>query len=193
MRYVTVTPTNISQLRQVSPEVELLAENSNNDFFGNLNLYLSVLSFIPEFSTGATVISLLISTIPDVEGTLPDSLSYKATSIWNITYTQVYDFQSKTWKACSGVEYVIPQYFLNYFYYDPSTCLYDQASTNGQLPKIYSEYYNDTEYIKEQAARAFEYNTCAMDVVEDVVYKFNGRTVVTHYRQWEYIDFFPPT
>lgn len=194
MRYVTVTPTEIIDLSQ-SPDsgIRLLDYCPENLLANALNLSLTVLSFVPAVSTEASILSLLLSAVPDAPIATPTSLIYAPTSIWNITYTQVYHFEDQKWKPSAGVEYVIPQYFLDYYYYNSSTRLIDRVSFEDQLPTIYSEHYNDTEYIKQQAALAFEYNTCSMDAVERIVYKYNGNVIATHYRKWEYIDFTPPS
>lgn len=181
MRYVTVTSTDSTALRQAGPVVTMMEGNPDNLTLGALNPILSIISLHPKFSTYATLVSLLLSMVPDPDYTAPTLLTYTPTSLWTITYTQVYDFQNETWKSCASVEYALPQFFVNCCYVDPYTERFEQATSPGEMEIIYSDYYNDTEYIKQQAALAFEYNTCSLDTIETITYKHNDEVVATHY------------
>jgi len=194
MRYVTVTPTENSNLIQIHDRsVQLLNQNPDNVSLPFINLTLTALSFVPAVSTQATILSLLFSSIPNVDLTVPRSIAYTPTSLWTITYTQVYHSEDQAWKSSTAIEYVIPQCFIDYYYYDPTIQLVVRSSVTSQLPTIYSEHYNDQEHMKQIAAIAFERGACAVDPVEEVVYKYNGNVAATHYRKWEYIDFTPPS
>ena len=194
MRYVTVTAAENLALAQISNPVQLLDICPEDLTSEVLNLILSVSSLIPAlsiYSSEITLLSLLISTIPNAEITRPRSLTYKAKSSWYAKYTQVYHSGNEEWKLCAGVEYVIPQYEIEYDFTDPLTGLWDVEEVQGQLTTIYSEHYYDNEYIKQVAAMAFEYNTFSMDAVDRVVYEYYGSVIATHYRNWEFIDFVP--
>ena len=196
MRYVTVTPAENSALRQNS-DVELLEGCTSAQKANALNNILTYLSLIPNLSVTTTFLSLLLSVLPNAESTVPDSIDFRAYSIWNTTYTQVYDSAAAKWRMSTCVEYAKRDYDIQYSFYDPEANRYGQTYKTASFPNVYSEHYSDWEYMKQVAAISFDSNTHPLDTVSELRYKYKDtltqeeRVVITHQRWSEYLGYEP--
>lgn len=190
MRYVTVTGTQNNELSQTDT-VDLLDEYGAGDAWGALSLPLTIASFNYYLTGIATMYSLLSAVLPNINDTKPSSLKYTATAAWTVTYTQIYDNDNDCWELSSGVEYVLPQYFINYHYYDGALNRFKEIDCEGDHDIMYSRYYTDKEYIKERAVLAFERGIRSCDVIDGVNYIYNNKTVLTIDRWMEYSSYEP--
>ena len=64
-------------------------------------------------------------------------------------------------------------------------------TTTADYGKIYSANYNNSTYVKDQAAQAYENDTKWQDKVSYVEYRFNGEMVIRHDRSDEPTNYEP--
>lgn len=190
MRYIIVTATDNTNLAKATP-VNLLDEYGPDDLMNDLNIPITILSSLGALPYTGTIYSLLSAILPSTPSSQHSVLMYTGGTNWTITYTQIYNYQSKTWNWCASKEYTLSNYFINYTYYNSYNNQYVQDSVNGTLGKTYSALYNDSETLKARAALAYENGTYWIDDIEFVNYKFGNKTVITHYRWDEYSGYEP--
>ena len=170
----------------VSAPIELLDKCNIGKFLDDLKIPITILSSFEPLSGVGTLYSLMTAILPDDSSARTESLIYTGSSNWTVTYAQVYDSAEDTWKLGSSYEYVRMHYSIKYEYYEPSTNQYETRLTQGYYPYLYSEIYGNNTLLKDRAAQAFEFDTYWLDEITYVEYKFNGKSIIKHYRGfWE--------
>ena len=192
MRYVTVTQTANDDLGCVSDPINLLKEYGAVDTWEDLEIPITLLSAIPKFSWVGNVYSLLTPLILNTSPRQTSTLELQTTSSWTVKYTQVYNMATRKWQKRASVEYVDMSYFLNYIYYSSAENGYVQDTFEGKYATVYSELYNDTEKMKENAAWVSEEEgRWFRDAVDFVEYKIGNGKTITHFRWDEYSGYEP--
>ena len=185
MRSVTVTAAEDNRLRETS-SIELVTELNWVSVKDILNVPITILTSINDYFRLGTLWSLL-GLLPDVEPTQRDSIDYRGSSNWTITYTQVYDTVNQKWYNRSSVDYVTMHFSVLYTNYDAVNNCYDSYYEDGIYCNTYSDYYYDTAWQREMAAVAHLNYTMYSSPVNKVVYQVDDIVVLTHHRT-AYVD-----
>ena len=206
MRYVTVTSTENSHLREVddvrlndalSPDNVLEIVDMSSSIVG----YLSDLILVGEVATSVSLITtpisismLLLGLLPDYSPKMTDLIRMTGKCNWTVKYTQIYDFDAQEWFLSAGVEYVVVQKYVDYEIQNPETDLLDKHTVYYDNETLYSALYNDPEAMKQRAVVAYEYgqgDNRHLDKVEKVEFTYgeDNKTVLTISRTiYDYIE-----
>lgn len=142
---------------------------------------MQILAYIPFFEV-VSVLYTLLTELPTVETGL-EALEYEGRTNWTITYLQICDVPTNTWKYAGSTEYVTMTYTLSHSYYDPTTNSGQNNTISNDYAKLYSKNYYETALMKDQAVYAYLNNTQWCDSIDSVEYMFNDEVVITHNRQ----------
>ena len=208
MRYVTVTATENSHLRQID-DVTLNEELGPYNAIEIAGMASSVIGFLSDsiivdgittcvvmFNTPVSISLLLLDLLPDYTPKLTDLIRMTGSCVWTVQYTQIYDFGEEQWFLNAGVEYVTVQKYVDYDIYNPNTYLYDSTRVYYDNEVIYSALYNEPETMKQRAVLAYLYgqgDNRHLDKVDKVEFTYGGNedgeengeeesTVLTLYR-----------
>ena len=180
MRYVTVVSTGYDQ-RYLRSDVDLLAKYGLDDLIEDLDLPITILANITGIPAIGTIYSLIAALVPDYDIST-EVMEYEGRTNWTVKYVQVYNSSQNTWKYTASTEYVTMTYSIEHSYFDPVENKGKKELTSDDYGVIYSENYNNTTYVKDRAAQAYENNTKWQDKVSYVEYRFNGEMVIRHNR-----------
>lgn len=194
MRYVTVTADDESELGR-SRAVDLFTDHSGDELIDALERPIGVFTELTDYygipSVIGTTYKLLTLVSPNAPLNQTASLAFTGSANWTIKYTQIFDTQEGTWKLSGSVEYVTRRYSTTYGYYSSSSNQYEYVFHQGSMPTIYSDYYDDTAAVKEQAVIAFEYGGRYLNEVKSISFEYAGEVVMTHTRRSEGIGYEP--
>lgn len=192
MRYVTVTCTENPSLGSASNPIDLLSEYGVVDAWEDLEIPVAIVSSIKPLAVVGTIYSLLTPAVRNISPRQTQTLTFECASNWTVKYTQIYDMQRGEWELSASVEYVIMTYFIDYLHYDSAENDYVKDTIEGRYATVYSEFYNDSETMKERAVLAFEeVDRWYKDAVDYVEYKIGNGTTITHFRWDEYSGYEP--
>ena len=182
MRYVTITPIDMDELGLISDPIDLLDEYGSDDLAASLDVPINIFSSLGLIPYTGTLWSLIFSPILNADSIESRELEYTGKTNWTITYTEVYDFSDSKWIQRAAIEYVTMSYDIIHRYYDPSKNRIVTDVIDGIYGITYSQEYNNKEHMKSLAVLAIEHDSCWLDEVTYVEYKFAKKTIITHYR-----------
>ena len=194
MRYITVTASDQVELGRTRA-VDLFTDHSGEELIDALGRPIAIFTALTDYyglpSVIGTTYELLTMVSPNAPLNQTASLAFTGSANWTIKYTQVFDTQEGVWKLSASVEYVTRRYSTTYAYYSSSSNQYEYVIHQGDLPTVYSDYYDDTSAVKEQAVLAFEYGGRYLNRIESVSFEYDGEVIMTHTRWHEWIGYEP--
>ena len=192
MRYVTVTTAENGFLGSPYFTINLLENYGVIDTWEDLEIPITIVSAIPKFSWAGDVYSLLTPLILNTSPRQTNTLDLQTASSWTVKYTQVYNLATGKWQKRASVEYVKMTYFMGFTYYSSEVNDYVKELFTDRYATVYSELYNDTEKMKENAAWVSEEEgRWFRDAVDFVEYKIGNGETITHFRWDEYSGYEP--
>ena len=190
MRRITVTADQNTALNQTTP-VNLLEKYGLVDLWNDLNVPITVISFLPQAAVVGTIYSLVSLMVPDIQYTDPTLLMFIGATNWTPTYIQVYDSEDSEWQWRAVYEYATAGYFINETHYDSYLNRNVNNSDGGTFQLIYSTNYYNQELLFDYAAMYHAAKGYWRDTVETVEYAFDGEVVITHTRWREPLPYEP--
>ena len=192
MRYMTITASYESQLGRTRA-VDLFTDLSGDELMSALDIPISIYTAFVNFyglplvvESSCTLLSMISSDAP-LSQTI--SLAYTGSANWTIKYTQVWSAQESKWKVAASVEYVKKRFSTTCAYYSAASNQYEYKIKTGDLDTEYSDYYNDTEMLKDMAVIAFNEGARYQSKITSVTFNYRGEDVITHMRWSEGVDF----
>ena len=181
MRYVTVTAADNSDLYQWT-EIDLLDKYGLDDLVEDLNVPITILTSVKEMPKLEIIYALIAASVPDYNVNT-QNMEYEGRTNWTLKCVQVYDLYRDVWEYTASTEYVTMTYSIYHSYYDPVKDKGVSVTTSGDYDMVKSANYDNTTYIKNQAAYAYENGLIWKDMVLYVTYKFDEEMVIRHYRR----------
>lgn len=196
MRYMTVTAKHVKELGRTKV-VDLFADYSGEHLINALNTPVEIFTSFTDAFGLPNVVGIPYTLLSMVSSEAPlnqtASLSFTGSANWTVKYTQIWDWQSASWKIRSSIEFVNKTYSTTYSYYSEQENKYVYKYQSGDLPTEYSPYYYDTEAVKEFAVLALLYSDEAryQNKIPSVTIDYNGATVMTLTRWSEGLSYQP--
>ncbi len=189
MRFVTVTADDNHALGQTS-HIDLSEEMNADSILDILDEPISIFTPINILFNLGTLYTIL-DFFPDVVPTTYDSIDYRGSTNWTVTYAQIYDTATNSWHFHSSTERVTMDYYVVYTSYSSVLDRYTHHSDGGIYGYVSSDYCDDTAWLKEYAVKGYLGQCLWQDTVDEVQYQFGGTTVLTHQRFTEPLGYEP--
>lgn len=194
MRYVIVTGDKDSSFLQIGNNgnaINIHEKYDVDDMMANLSFPITVFSSLGLLPYTGTLYGLISLNMPNHTIGSTRSLTYLGSTNWTVTYIQILNPKTEDWVLAGGFEYVTATYSMTRAYYNTFTNRVEYEYADGEYCIEYSQNYSNTNYMKDMAALSYRYGCIWIDCVEFMEYKFDGETVLKHWRWMEPKDYDP--